>query len=624
MAEVVQLRVERGVEELLELERAGLFSPEETKAIINKRKEFEYRLRRQTSGTSSLIDTYLKYISYERSLLRLIKMRRKKHGFDHRTKEIDQKIAKRIAGIFRGAVFRDQSDVSMWVSYIDFCREMKWIGSVTNIYSRMLQVHNSRPDLWIAAAKWEFEENNCVNSARLLIQKGLRFNPTSELLFREGFRLELLYIDKIVKRKAVLLEMMEENPRAVVDDEEASNDAVLSGEVAFVIYEEAVKKMQNNVEFALSFLDVLSDFPEAISEKLEGKIISDIFNRFPYSEGVQEFKIQRQLKSIKNAEGRLTAACSAYRGSLAICPTEKMWTYFLSTLLKMVASCRSSHTRRNNISKLQDAFKEAFQQDFLSPDMFIEWLLLYKAIINGGPKNAADLRSQLESIIIKGTDRFKDKPVVWTNALSVMVHTDSFLPTNIESFSKIGLKNLSSLSKGIEELEDSDILSIKQFVALYIECVYNKSKERQVLTLLESLAKGFFGATRNGRRLTSFFKDDFLERTLSFSGTDAAVKVYDDLKSLHPVTESFYRSMICLLSQREKPDTALISRVFEDFLESFGSSDHTIWIDLIKHLKRSGQTTSIPDVYARATKTLSPKEYLSFIQEHSLLCASTT
>ena len=40
-------------------------------------------------------------------------------------------------------------------------------------------------DLWIMAAKWEFEENKNIPNSRSLLQKGLRVNPSSQKLWLE-------------------------------------------------------------------------------------------------------------------------------------------------------------------------------------------------------------------------------------------------------------------------------------------------------------------------------------------------------------------------------------------------------------------------------------------------------
>ena len=46
--------------------------------------------------------------------------------------------------------------------------------------------------MWIAAAKWEMEDNLSMENARALLQRGLRFNPQSKLLWQEVSQYDLL------------------------------------------------------------------------------------------------------------------------------------------------------------------------------------------------------------------------------------------------------------------------------------------------------------------------------------------------------------------------------------------------------------------------------------------------
>ncbi|CAH2056590.1 unnamed protein product [Thlaspi arvense] len=74
MADVVQYRLERMVNELEDLERRGLFSRQEIAEVVRQRRKFEYRLKRP----SPLKQDFLAYIEYEKQLdaLRLSARRR--------------------------------------------------------------------------------------------------------------------------------------------------------------------------------------------------------------------------------------------------------------------------------------------------------------------------------------------------------------------------------------------------------------------------------------------------------------------------------------------------------------------------------------------------------------------
>lgn len=200
MAEIVELRLENGVNELEQLERIGLFSNEEIKTIVNKRKAFEYRLQRPKRTK----EDYLKYINYEESLLKLIKRRRDKIGYQHKYKEIEYFISLRVSTLFRRVIAKHQGDVDLSFDYINFRKSVGLKENLSAIYARMLQIHNSNPNVWIAAAKWEFEDNCSPDSARALLQRGLRYNPESRFLWNEYFKMELMYSERIIRRKEIL------------------------------------------------------------------------------------------------------------------------------------------------------------------------------------------------------------------------------------------------------------------------------------------------------------------------------------------------------------------------------------------------------------------------------------
>jgi U3 small nucleolar RNA-associated protein 6 len=75
---------------------------------------------------------------------------------------------------------------------------------VSKIFATMLQVHNKKPNLWIMAAKYEFDVIESIENARNLFQRALRFIPTSDKLWREYFKMELLCVELIMKRKELI------------------------------------------------------------------------------------------------------------------------------------------------------------------------------------------------------------------------------------------------------------------------------------------------------------------------------------------------------------------------------------------------------------------------------------
>lgn len=72
MAEFAQRRIEEMTMEVEKMRKIGLFTTEEARALMKKRKRFEYKMQRRTKEK----EVYFQYIQYEIAALRLIKLRR--------------------------------------------------------------------------------------------------------------------------------------------------------------------------------------------------------------------------------------------------------------------------------------------------------------------------------------------------------------------------------------------------------------------------------------------------------------------------------------------------------------------------------------------------------------------
>lgn len=139
MADVVQYKLERMVNELDDLERRGIFSRREIAEIVKQRRKFEYRLKRP----SPLKHDYVAYIDFEKSLDELRVLRRKslmrelKKNSENgigigvvKNTKMKQSVSdfagvSRIVEIYRLATTRFKGDIELWFQYIEFCRERR-------------------------------------------------------------------------------------------------------------------------------------------------------------------------------------------------------------------------------------------------------------------------------------------------------------------------------------------------------------------------------------------------------------------------------------------------------------------------------------------------------------------
>lgn len=333
MAEVVEYRVSRTLDELNLLVEFGIFDKHNAKEIISKREDFEYTLRRRTK---TKLD-YLKYIRFEVNLLESIDNYKKhvikenikpKEGATE-TEEIERKIqllqAKKlndvirsrcahISSLFRKLTTSFQFDKNLWMAYIDFAKSRKWNTRVTALYWRLLRVHSEDPDIWLAAAKHELETNKAYETARGLFLRALRHHPRSDKIWAEYFRMELCYMDVVDQRAKVVFKTLKNNKLAdeaeeaaweedtIKSDEEdqtededkgekipeepclSEDDAIITGHLPKVVYKNAVETLKSDEELyrfivsALNYIYTWHSKSKGVESTL-GLIIDDIRKR---------------------------------------------------------------------------------------------------------------------------------------------------------------------------------------------------------------------------------------------------------------------------------------------------------------------------------------------------------
>lgn len=223
MAEIVEYRVEKTLNELKLLVDFGLFSEEHAKEVVKKRQDFEYRLRRRQLNQLD----YLKYIQFEWNLLRaieeyrrkIIKSNQKIKKTEDNIDEIDRKLlllqAKKlndvirsrsahISSLFRKLTTKYQFDSSLWLAYIAFAKSRFWNSRVSALYWRVLRVSGHDATIWISAAQHEVETNKAYDTARGLLLRALRHHPDSYLVWAEYFKMELIYMDVLERRARII------------------------------------------------------------------------------------------------------------------------------------------------------------------------------------------------------------------------------------------------------------------------------------------------------------------------------------------------------------------------------------------------------------------------------------
>lgn len=104
-----------------------------------KRKEFEYKIHSRLKDLQDFTD----YISYEKCLLKDIKLRRNKFKRNEKKSNIEYVIIKRIKSLYEVALQRFPDEITLFYSFLKFCDKVNFANAASNVISTMIKVRNT-------------------------------------------------------------------------------------------------------------------------------------------------------------------------------------------------------------------------------------------------------------------------------------------------------------------------------------------------------------------------------------------------------------------------------------------------------------------------------------------------
>ena len=293
MAEHVQAALDQMVAPLRDLMDRHIFTEEEIRAIVTRRRESEYLLRRRAARKAD----FIRYIEAEMMLEKLRALRTTKQRRDHRRAQRergitdkdnredknsnedpigDVHVVQHIHLLFVRAIRKFRGDLALHIQHADFCKSVKSWTRLGRVYAEALQIFPREAGIWIEAASNEFfGPNRSVKSARVLLQRALRLNGnTSEELWLQYFILELHYAQTLKGRRKILrpseggVDDENNNDSDSGDDGEKESDQQSTDDpsdynkIPMVILRNAIRSISKNVPFRLKFLDACQQFPD--------------------------------------------------------------------------------------------------------------------------------------------------------------------------------------------------------------------------------------------------------------------------------------------------------------------------------------------------------------------------
>lgn len=170
---------------------------EEIKTLVKKRSDFEHKV---LARGNTPVD-YARYAAWEISLEKLRVQRCRRLKIKTSSAHAGQA---RIFLIFDRATRRHPGDLDLWMSYLEFAKDVKAVKKFKTIMTKALRLHPTKPELWLYAARWTLEYEKDMAGARGYMQRGMRFCTRSGVVWVEYARLEMIYLAKIAIRRRIL------------------------------------------------------------------------------------------------------------------------------------------------------------------------------------------------------------------------------------------------------------------------------------------------------------------------------------------------------------------------------------------------------------------------------------
>uniref|UniRef100_T1K4H9 U3 small nucleolar RNA-associated protein 6 homolog n=1 Tax=Tetranychus urticae TaxID=32264 RepID=T1K4H9_TETUR len=625
MAEVVQYHLEELLDVFVSFREVKLFSAVEVKTIVNDIRSYEYKIQKPSKTKHD----YLKYIQYVQSLLLLMKKRKVKCINMLKYKEIEIRLINLVKKLLRKVVYSNQQDLVLWYTWINFCREMGLREDTSKVYTRMLQVHPDKEEVWIAAAKHQFEEMRMLTVARNLLQTGLQDNPDSIKLWEEYFKFELLHFEIVRKRHEILAQDLDSEKYQNISKVNFTldeSDAVVSGKIAVIVFKNAVPVLSKKLALAKGFFYILDKLEPGLRTPVKVEMIKILEENFPDTEELYDIIAQGLVDQSYACRKRIEVAVSIYRMGTDKVPTVKMWNLFISFNLRLLSESADGKDPEKLLDNLLLIFDECWRSQLMSRHAFLEWILALQI---------KDNFAQMDNLMAKGCEKWSKYADIWYLRLKVL----STRVTSKEDVKHLFPLAFKSIDYKIDQDEDEDEEKIEQSGMIIrnmkkktIDDVWNlfiewASKHLHPTEVIRRIEKYFSELLGGGsclvtqRKISSLLKPELLRKSIELkkNGLELARNYYNKYKHHPPAVASFFNEMIQIERNQNPIDYKRIVNIYEDLISYFGENDHQIWLDYCKFILENKEPTTVGTIHNRACKTLIASEVSRFVSSYCLL-----
>ncbi|XP_068065791.1 U3 small nucleolar RNA-associated protein 6 homolog [Anomalospiza imberbis] len=592
MAERIEQRLEDRIPELEQLERVGLFTHKEIRAVLRKASALEYKIQRRALRKEDFIN----YIQYEVNLLELIKKRRARTGYSFKKDEIEYSILHRVHSLFNRATGKWKDDVQLWLSHVAFCKQWNAKHQLSKVFSTMLAIHSNKPALWIMAAKWEMETRLSSESARHLFLRALRFHPECPKLYQEYFRMELMHAEKQRKEK-------KEFEQAKMDLGGFNySEEILNGEMARIVYRDASQKIKG-VEFQLAVLSIAKLFD--FTQDLQKEILESLQARYADDPLTWDYMARRELelgslqptehttkqKKVSEMAQREERCCAVFDEAVGTVPTEDMWKCYITFCLERYnRKTNSEELKQKRLERTLSVFSKAHESNLLSEALYKQWLQLLLD---------SSLSEKAVEVAEAATRHFSQSVETWQMRLQVLIQ-----------LKRDGVTQC--FEEAIKHVKSKGTLPLW---TLWVEWSEGTNSKEDT----EALYQRSLRATTPAESVT--MKERYLDWTYRNCGYKKVKRLFTSLCENGPFSLDFFRKMIQIEKEQESCKMLHLREYYERALREFGSTNTDLWLDYIKEelSHPQGKPENCGSIHWRAMKMLQGDLVEDFVSKYTLL-----
>jgi len=558
---------------------------------------------------------------------------------------------RRIHALYRRALRKFPQRLSLWISYISFCKACHSNKVLSRIFVQALKLHPLQSEIWIRAANWEYDENQNMNAARALLQKALRILKDDKNIWMQYFRLELLYRKKLSDRFALMgvdaddltaqktpADKQDEddddadeimtiggnrNERQEAESDEEADDTVnaiqeetesvsptagtsmknpfFAGKILSILVHSASQLFPDDLDLLLDFWSIYRQFPD--TGHLQQEIYDLIRKNFeplpPQARGFLSRIPLLECTSVEASQdffGPYGEAKALFDEDVLQCSETAMYAEYSAFFHQLLARCADHSCCAVIVADLIKVYEQAQMADALDESLCQEWSATLTSI--GRPEEAL-------SVLRVGLEKFPENLRL------------------LESYFQVQLLSLAPSSPSGQELE-----KITLALGTLLGTALSQANEIPSLLSIWNLLKRFFLLSNSSFEIVKKYltkilvhnpsdvqsiKQDALQFSIITFGLNEGRQLFSEARGFPPTQVEFYQDMIQIELAQPKPDHKRITGLFEEaVLEKEASQHPDLFIQYCQQELQNQDFAKIQAIYWKAKKILSVQEQERF------------